>query len=58
MDTTIQDTLFSLTGIRLPIRCMSAFRINYLPDSPKVESKCKNLKSHTIIGTFMPVYPS
>lgn len=41
MDTTPQDTLFSLTGIKLSIRCMSAFRKSCLPDSLKAESKCK-----------------
>ena len=49
---------FSLIGIRLFIRCMSAFRKNCLPDYPKAESKYKNLKSHTTIGIFTPVYPS
>ena len=55
MDTTLQDTLFSLTGIKLSIRCMSAFRKSCLPDSLKAESKCKNPKFHTAIATFMPV---
>ena len=41
MDTTLQDTFFSLTGIKLSIRCMSAFRKSCLPDSLKAESKCK-----------------
>ena len=58
MDTTLQDTLFSLTGIKLSIRCMSAFRKSCLPDSLKAESKCKNPKFHTAIATFMPVCPS
>ena len=58
MDTTIQDTLFSLIGIRLSIRCMRAFRKSSLPDSPKAESRCKNPRYHTTIATFMPVYPS
>ena len=58
MDTTLQDTLFSLTGIKLSIRFMSAFRKSCLPDSLKAESKCKNPKFHTAIATFMPVCPS
>ena len=58
MDTTLQDTLFSLTGIKLSIRCMSAFRKSCLPDSLKAESKCKNPKFHTAIATIMPVCPS
>ena len=58
MDTLIQDTLLSLIGINLSIRCMSVFGKSCLPDSPKAESKYKNPKSHTTIGTFMPAYPS
>ena len=58
MDTATQDTLFFFDRHQAVYPLYECFQKNCLPDYPKAESKYKNLKSHTTIDIFMPVYPS